>query len=492
MKKIQLFLLQGLLSSVPLYTLTAQTTTPSTHYAVETGIVAGHGDYSPFWFTANRQGLSSVKTENGYLRAGIFHSQALGRHFTWKAGLDLATAYNYTSSFVVQQAYADLSYRWLNLSIGSKERTPELRNPKLSTGGLVESNSARPVPQVRIEIPQYISVPGTNHWLHIKGHLAYGTFTDNNWQEDFARSGNLYTKDVLYHSKSFFMKVGKKESFPLEFEAGLQMAAQFGGKQYVEGQKEPIMKMPSDFMDFIRVLIPMSGSDNAMEGEQINKYGNHVGSWNIGLTGYVQDWRIKAYYEHFFEDESQMFFGYGPWKDGLLGVEVTLPENQFIDALVYECMGSKNQTGPIFYEGFRGEFEQVSAKDNYYNHYIYQAWQHWGMAMGNPLFTDPVYNKDGRIMFANNRINAHHLGISGTPGKEWAYRLLLTYSRNWGTYDNPFDDVKKQFSSLLEVTYSPVKWNGWSFSISGAMDRGNLLGNNSGGMLVIRKTGLIK
>ena len=242
MKKIQLFLLQGLLSSVPLYTLTAQTTTPSTHYAVETGIVAGHGDYSPFWFTANRQGLSSVKTENGYLRAGIFHSQALGRHFTWKAGLDLATAYNYTSSFVVQQAYADLSYRWLNLSIGSKERTPELRNPKLSTGGLVESNSARPVPQVRIEIPQYISVPGTNHWLHIKGHLAYGTFTDNNWQEDFARSGNLYTKDVLYHSKSFFMKVGKKESFPLEFEAGLQMAAQFGGKQYVEGQKEPIMK----------------------------------------------------------------------------------------------------------------------------------------------------------------------------------------------------------------------------------------------------------
>ena len=147
MKKIQLFLLQGLLSSVPLYTLTAQTTTPSTHYAVETGIVAGHGDYSPFWFTANRQGLSSVKTENGYLRAGIFHSQALGRHFTWKAGLDLATAYNYTSSFVVQQAYADLSYRWLNLSIGSKERTPELRNPKLSTGGLVESNSARPVPK---------------------------------------------------------------------------------------------------------------------------------------------------------------------------------------------------------------------------------------------------------------------------------------------------------------------------------------------------------
>lgn len=67
------------------------------------------------------------------------------------------------------------------------------------------------------------------------------------------------------------------------------MAAQFGGKQYVEGQKEPIMKMPSDFMDFIRVLIPMSGSDNAMEGEQITSM---VTTWAVGISDLPAMYRI--------------------------------------------------------------------------------------------------------------------------------------------------------------------------------------------------------
>ena len=38
------------------------------------------------------------------------------------------------------------------------------------------------------------------------------------------------------------------------------------------------------------------------------------------------------------------------------------------------------------YDSFWGEFEeQISAKDNYYNHYLYQGWQHWGMGIGLSL-----------------------------------------------------------------------------------------------------------
>ena len=73
-----------------------------------------------------------------------------------------------------RQAYANLSYRWLNLSIGSKERLPELKNSKLSSGGMVESNNARPIPQIRLEVPDYVAIPGTHKWLHLKGHIAYG------------------------------------------------------------------------------------------------------------------------------------------------------------------------------------------------------------------------------------------------------------------------------------------------------------------------------
>ena len=107
MKKIQLFLLQFLLISITQHT-NAQLPV-KTEYTVEMGGTSGKGTYVPMWLTANRQGLSSANTENGYLRAGIAHTMPLNQHFGFSAGLDLATAYNFTSSFIIQQAYADLS-----------------------------------------------------------------------------------------------------------------------------------------------------------------------------------------------------------------------------------------------------------------------------------------------------------------------------------------------------------------------------------------------
>ena len=491
MKKIQLFLLQFLLISITQHT-NAQLPV-KTEYTVEMGGTSGKGTYAPMWLTANRQGLSSANTENGYLRAGTAHTMPLNQHFSFSAGLDLATAYNFTSSFIIQQAYADLSYRWLNLSIGSKERLPELKNSKLSSGGMVESNNARPIPQIRLEVPDYVAIPGTHKWLHLKGHIAYGRFTDDKWQEHFTSIGNPYTIDVLYHSKSLFAKVGNKEHFPVEFEGGIQMSAQFGGDQYIAGQKEPVIDMPTRFVDFMRVLVPMAGDYTTPEGEQVNIYGNHVGSWNFASTAYLNRWKVKIYYEHYFDDHSQMFFQYGRWKDGHIGLEITFPKNRFIDTFVYEGLGTKDQTGPMLYDSFWGKFEeQISAKNNYYNHYLYQGWQHWGMGIGNPLLPGPIYNKNGQITFISNRVLAHHIGFCGSPCQSLSYRMLLSYSRHWGTYDNPLNEIKKQFNSLFEVTYAPQQLKGWSFTVSGAMDRGSILGNNYGGMLVIRKQGIIK
>ncbi|MBP1593330.1 MAG: hypothetical protein H6Q12_348, partial [Bacteroidetes bacterium] len=41
-------------------------------YSVESGITAASGEHSPLWINANKQGLSSISKENGYLSAGIF------------------------------------------------------------------------------------------------------------------------------------------------------------------------------------------------------------------------------------------------------------------------------------------------------------------------------------------------------------------------------------------------------------------------------------
>lgn len=77
----------------------------------------------------------------------------------------------------------------------------------------------------------------------------------------------------------------------------------------------------------------------------------------------------------------------------------------------------------------------------------------------------------------------------GQPLPELGYRVLLTYSRNWGTYDSPYPQVKNNYNGLLEVTYNPRWFTGGAGILSIGADGGGLLGKSLGVMLTIRKTG---
>ena len=456
-------------------------------YTVEANASASGGNYSPLWLNANRYGLSSVEKQNGYFRAGLFSPYEEGKKFAYRFGLDLAGAYHAPSAFVIQQAYLDLRYWNIELSFGSKERPMEIKNQELSSGGMTNSNNARPIPQVRITLPDYIPVDRTG-FFSFKGYLAYGLFSDWRWQRDFIQNpGQKHTEHTLYHSKALFAKIGNEERFPLVFEGGLEMGAQFGGKTY-DSRFDPYLNNPNGLKDFFKILIP-SGSD-ATDGQYANVEGNHLGSWQFALSYKFPQAKVKAYYEHYFEDHSMLFGEYG-WKDGLIGVELTLPKNPVVSSFVYEYVGTKDQAGPIYHDHTPQIADQISARDNYYNHGLFTGWQHWGQAIGNPLLTSPIYNTDGQIAFKNNRIKAHHFGLNGQPTQELHYRLLLSCTQNWGTYGQPFTEVQKNTSFLAEVGYAPQQLPGWSFQLAFAFDRGELLGDNTGGMLTIRKSGIL-
>ena len=129
------------------------------------------------------------------------------------------------------------------------------------------------------------------------------------------------------------------------------------------------------------MFIPSGGSSDTPLGEQTNIYGNHLGSWNFSLTWYApKDWTIRPYYEHYFEDHSQMFGEYG-WKDCLAGGEITFPKNPVVSSFVYEYISTKDQSDSVYWDHTSEIPEQVSGTDNYYNHGIYTGWQHWGMGI---------------------------------------------------------------------------------------------------------------
>lgn len=467
-------------------------------YRVEVLGMASKGTYAPIWMTANRHGLLNTAPQAALLRAGVTYRQELPRHWGVGAGLDLAGGVQDGGRFQVQQAYADVNWRCLNLSVGSKEREPFLKRPfALGSGTMVEDGNARPIPQVRGEIADYVAVPGTKHWLAFKGYVAYGRLTDDRWQADFAAAGTNYMQDVLYHGKGALFRIGNREKRPWEVEVGLQTATQFGGSRYrklADGTGELIHKMPTDWKTYFRVFLPLAGGSETTASDQYNVEGNVLGAWIGGFTYYFpKDWTLRIYAEHYFEDESAMFFQYGMWRDGLLGVSLSLPENRWVDEVLWEGLATDHQSGPIQYEWFDASFPgiQISACDNYYNHGFYGGWQQAGLSMGHPLLPGPAYNSDHHIRFRSNRMRAHHIGIGGSPFRDWSYRMKISFARHWGTYNQPLKEVTRQTSGLAEVTWKPSAWEGWSFSGAVAADRGGLIGNSLGGMITIKKEGIL-
>ena len=485
----------------------------SLQYNVELQATLSGGEHTPLWLNANRYGLSSVRKNNGYLRGAIgrpLYRDSLRR---WGVGygLDVAVASRFTSKFIVQQAYVE--GRWLKgvLTLGSKEYPMELKNKELSSGSQTLGVNARPIPQVRIALPDYWTVPYTKQWLAIKGHISYGMQTDDGWQKDFTRCENRYTEHTLYHSKAGYLRIGPKN---ITLEIGLEMAAQFGGTSNAvlvghAPNEKASFKNDQNLKAFLNAFT--SGGSEKSDGMYQNSSGNIFGSWVARLNLDFKDWYLGLYADHYFEDHSSMFLldydGYGSgeeWnqkiqsryflydlKDIMLGAELHLKRVPWMDHVVIEYMNTKYQSGPVYHDHTVHNSTHISGRDNYYNHYLYTGNQHWGMVMGNPLYLSPVYNDDGWIRVENNRFKAWHLGVSGHPTSRLHYRVLATWQRGYGTYDVMYPDPRENVSLLAETAYRFSR-GGWQLKAAVGLDSGKLLGDNYGFQLTVAKTGWIK
>ncbi len=482
------------------------------------GQVTASNRRTPLWLNANKYGLSSLEKENGYLRAAIGRPLSTDSTRRWGIGytLDVAAPYRFTSHVVVQQAYAEA--RWLHgtLTAGAKQYAMEMKNPQLSSGSQTLGINARPVPQVRLALPEYWTLPFANGWLHLKGHIAYGMMTDDNWQHDFTRKQSRYTDHVLYHSKAGFIKIGNESvSFPLSVEVGLEMAAQFGGDTYSldDNGNMTVKHNRRKLKDYFHALIPGGGELEEKDTAYENAEGNHLGSWMMRVNWNDDAWQFSIYADHFFEDHSAMFHldydGYGTgdeWnvrkkhryllydmKDIMLGAELAMKHDCPIQGVVFEYLYTKYQSGPIYHDRTPSIRDHIGGQDNYYNHYVYPGWQHWGQVMGNPLYRSPIYNTDGNIAVADNRFMAFHLGINGRPCSGLYYRVLGTWQEGLGTYGTPYTKKHHNVSFLTEATYSfnsKSALRGWSVTGAYAMDFGKILGNTAGFQFTITKKGL--
>ncbi len=101
----------------------------------------------------------------------------------------------------------------------------------------------------------------------------------------------------------------------------------------------------------------------------------------------------------------------------LWGIELNLKNTHWLQNVVFEYLYTKYQSGPIYHDHTMNIPDHIAGTDNYYNHGIYNGWQHWGSSNRQSPFRSPIYNTDGRIYVKDNRFIAYHLGFDWRPGK---------------------------------------------------------------------------
>jgi hypothetical protein len=385
-------------------------------------------------------------------------------------GLEVFNRYNGKYDLRLQQYYADVSWWYFKLHAGARRETFGNQYDPLSSGSLLYSGNARPIPKVAVS-SDYIPVPFSKGYLEFKGYLSHGWFEQDR-----------HTASPYLHHKNVYVRVGG--DLPVHAHYGFHHYAMWGGTSPEYGD------LPDSWDTYKKIFLARKGDTaNAPIKEVINSLGNHLGSRNFGLDYQGKDFSLNLYWQTIFEDNSGKV-----WRnieDGLWGLVYKNHTKQkpLIESAVYEFLHTTDQSG----RHHRIDGEIVGGNDNYFNHYIYSSgWATHGYIIGTPLITSPVIDRksSGQIMI-NNKVVAHHLGIKGWLFDNLHYRALVNYSMNYGTNAKPFEPHKKEYSVLTEFNYQLPDQPAWQFKMKVAADFGDMYGKNFGMFLGIVNRGMM-
>ncbi len=414
----------------------------------------------PFWLHNQQFGKVDQYSSNALLYGAVKSDLYSRDSFSIVMGGELVGRVSENSTLFLNQFYVESNLGSIKLSGGRFHDPLALKEEELSTGSFIVSRNVTPIPKVAIYTDGFVPIPGTNGILNVNGLLSHGWFTDNR-----------FTNNAYLHQKYFYL--GIKYAF-FYAKGGIIHNVQWAGNNYLEGN------LPDSFKDFLEATFAIGSSDRrAPAGEQSNALGNSVAGYDFSLDIFLKSADLRAYRLFYLEDKVSTRFR-SPW-DGIWGVSVKPKDSKLITSFLYEHINTKRQ------DSF--DFEPYGTA-TYYNHFIYRTgWTYEGRVIGNSLLlTDgsddqPIYN---------NILIAHHLGVKGQLPFLLSYKLLYTFSRNYGEVQDqiisrsnengpvmgvfrPLGELKKVNHSFLLEFEKPLKNNpNIKFGTGIAVDVGEL------------------
>lgn len=495
--------------------------------------IASDGKLNALYSYSNQYGIY----DPNYLDQSLLHFSGdvtllKKSRFTLEAGAGVVLNNHLNSSFL-HELYLKGNLWFVDYTIGKEAYSPLIINDNLSSGLLYWSSNSAPVPRALVGIFNYLPFPYTKGWLEIKGGFGVGVLDDE--RESYGKSYPLIMDQF------FYLRMGNSWIHPY---MGLNHSALFGGK---DAAGNPI---PIDFW----ATFFARGSAKIGGGEATNAAGGHIGFYDFGFHLKMDALTAQFYFQKPIRDGSSLYLNHGDNKDFTVGVSAKISGVKWLKEISIEGFKTTYQSGPgmldlAYPEGhpkegqliFPNEIDDYDAfmleefgmevsgwdkedfvdyfsetynhgyeyggRDNYMNNgYYYAGWTYRGMIMGTPLFhTENQYEaysgqdyNPRRSMVVNNRITGFHVGLMGDVLENLTYRTKLTYTRNYGTYQDYFEGAMSweevpnyYYKSGLSQTYSFFELKRSHFfhenlSISGFMgyDWGDLYHAISGGFTV--------
>jgi len=451
----------------------------ATSYSFGLSYAGGSSDL-PFWLYANRDAKFQRGSSNNGLAEFGLHHRLLDDGDKWKIdlGSDVAARLSdETNTLHFQQLFLEVNLGVFQLKAGKFYDTVGLNEHDLSVGSMMVSRNATPMPRIRFSTPDYVDIPGTRGFAQFKARFSEGLLEDNR-----------AVSNAKLHQKHLYLKVNPVDELSLF--GGIVHNVMWGGER-ADGRSSV-----NSFNDYIRGIFGFR-----REGGPTPP-GNTVAAYDFAAEYRFNDFSLKAYRLFYLEDLVSTRFR-SPW-DGMWGLSLKLNDrSELLHSLLYEHVNTKQQDA-------RGI--QPPGRARYYWHFFYtDGWTFNNSVLGLPLVT---FDENGNL--ENNIFIAHHLGFEGTLNSNLNYKVMATYSRNYGTcldilpdfdrlnqcpieQDTNLDEItivplgelrQDQYSVMLTGDYRLPSVPNLTFNLSIAFDIGEFHDNRSGVMAGVRWDGI--
>lgn len=469
---------------------------------------ASTGNHAPYmigsWNYGRINGASGVWHDGR-----IEKKMTLDKRFNWGVGMEYLLGYgtaakydrydaiidSWTTSSYRQfparlhQIYGEIKYRGVYLLGGMKERHSGIVDDDLSSGDLVRSNNASPIPGIAAGFVDFQDIPFTNGWVQIDGEIMYGRFIDSKYKKDtFNYYAGLLSYNNCYTYKRCYFRTNP--AMPFSVTVGMQTAGLFSGYavNYLYGKVTSEETRKFHIKDIFQMFFPIEGN-----GEGYYK-GNSLGSWDLKARyNFRNGSALSAYFEWPWEDGSGIGKATG-W-DGLWGIQYNFARKGIVSKVLFEYFDFTNQSGPIHFSP-EHDYEQspikqnISGADNYYNNDFYGPYSNYGMSIGSPFPISPLYNSNGYPGYEHNRCRGFHTATEGDISNEWKYKLIVSYQQAGGTGREAARKLVYGTSAMVSASWTPANiLSGLSIHAELSFDTGSLRGNNSGVLIGISYSG---